>query len=153
MVSAAPAEGAGNYVAAASAPFYADGPWSAKVTAPSSGTVTVAVPGLTLASGGVPGSLTATISPTTPGKYDQGELLVSNNGALVATVSLNSALSQGGGSVGFNSLPAGTPSSLYYLSVRVWNSRNPSGTLQRQWFPNAIDMRSNLSGVLDLTIN
>ncbi|HKD53874.1 MAG TPA: hypothetical protein VKB72_06600, partial [Steroidobacteraceae bacterium] len=158
VVSAAPREGTGRYIVAATAPFYADGPVSANsptVAAPSSGTgpVSVVLPGLALASGAVPGSLTATISQATPGKYDQGQLLVSNNGALVAAVSLNSALSQGGGSVGFSSLPAGTPTSLYYLSVRVWNSRNPADTLQRQWYPNPIDMRSNLSGALDLTIN
>jgi hypothetical protein len=154
VVSAAPKEGRGQYVAAATAPFYTDGSFSANVAAPSSGTapVSVAVPGITLASGTVPGALTATISQTTPGRYDQGELLVSHDGALVASTSLNSALSQGG-SVAFNSLPAGTTTSLFYLSVRVWNSKDPSGTVQRQWYPNAIDMRSNLIGALDLTIN
>src|SRR5262249_34531505 len=103
LVSAAPREGTGKYVVAASAPSYADGPLSPTVAAPSSGTgpVPVAVPGLTLASGAVPGSLTVKISQATPGTFDQGELLVSRDGTLVATASLNTVLSQGGGSVAF----------------------------------------------------
>jgi len=150
VVSAQPAQGAGNYWVAATAPFYADGTLS-KQTQVTSTVPTAAVPGLTLASGAVPGSLTVNIQ-TTAGKYDQGELLVSHDGALVASLSLNNVLSQGGGTVAFSALPAGTPTSLYYLSVRVWkNSASPAAT--RQWYPNAIDMRSSLSGLLPLTIN
>jgi hypothetical protein len=150
VVSAQPTQGAGNYWVAASAPFYTDGSLSDQ-TRVTSRVPAAVVPELSLVSGAVPGSLTVNIQ-TTAGKYDQGELLVSHDGALVASLSLNNVLSQGGGTVAFSALPAGTPTSLYYLSVRVWkNGANPTAT--RQWYPNAIDMRSNLSGLLPLTIN
>jgi hypothetical protein len=152
VVSAAPKETTGRYLVAATAPSYADGPLGTSVAPPSSGTVTVPLPGLALASGAVPGTLSATITQATPGKYNRGQLLVSHEGALVASAPLDAALAQGG-SVTISALPAGTPDSLYYVSVRVWNSRDPSRTLQRQSFPNAIDMRSSLAGSLNLTVN
>jgi hypothetical protein len=35
-------------------------------------------------------------------------------------------------------------SALYYVSVRVWNSTNPAGTLNRVTYPNALDLRTGL---------
>ena len=65
---------------------------------------------------------------------------------------LDTVLTQGGGTVAA-SVPAGTPSSYYYLSVRVWNSRNPAGTLSRQSFATVLDLRSSSSATLPVTIN
>ena len=48
-----------------------------------------------------------------------------------------------GGTVTVSGVPAQTSSALYYLSVRAWNSSDPSGTLQRQWYPTAVDLRSS----------
>ena len=154
VVSAAPLQGAGKYVVAGTAPNYADGPLTALVgPRRASGTTpaTVTVPGLSLAAGASAGSIVATVTPATAGKYNQGELLVSHEGALVTRVPLDSVLAQGGNmSV---SAPAGTGSSYYYVSVRVWNSSNPSGTLSRQWYPSIVDLRSSTSGSIALTIN
>jgi hypothetical protein len=153
VVSAAPSQGAGKYVVAGTAPNYTDGALTALVAPPSSGTnpVTVTVPSLSPAAGASTGSVAATITPATPGKYNQGRLLVSHEGALVASAPLDSVLAQGGSmSV---SVPAGTPSSYYYVSVRVWNSSSPSATLARQWFPSIVDLRSSTSGSIALTIN
>jgi hypothetical protein len=69
----------------------------------------------------------------------------------VASVALDSVLAQGG-SVSA-SVPAGTASSYYYVSVRVWNSSDPSGTLSRQSYPSIVDLRSSTSGSIPLTIN
>jgi hypothetical protein len=156
VVSAAPAEGAGRYLAAASAPFYSDGTLTS-VPAPSSGTTTpvppvlVTVPGLTLSPGTVSGEIAAAISEATPGKYDHGELLVSHDGALVATIPLDAALAQGAGAtITVSGVPSGTATSLYYVAVRVWNSQ---GTLQQQWYPTALDLRGSASGSVQLTIN
>jgi hypothetical protein len=153
VVSAAPAQGAGKYVVAGTAPNYTDGAFSPLVAPPSSGTnpVTVTVPSLSPAAGASTGSVAAVITPATPGKYNQGLLLVSHEGALVASAALDSVLAQGG-SVSV-SVPAGTASSYYYVSVRVWNSSSPSATLARQWFPSIVDLRSSTSGSIALTIN
>jgi hypothetical protein len=157
LVSGAPAEGAGQYLAAASAPAYADGNFSGKVAPPTGSAtspVTVAIPSLSLASGGATGSVIAAVTPpASPNTtYDQGQLIIAHEGTVVATVALDGVLSPGGGNV-TASVPAGTPAALYYVSVRVWNTRNASGTLKRQSYPTAVDLRSSTSGSIALTIN
>jgi hypothetical protein len=152
LVSAAPREGAGKYLVAASAPAYADGKFGLTVSPPASGTnpVTVTVSALALAAGATQGSVVAAVTPVTPGKYDHGQLLVSHEGQLVSQVALDAVLAQGG-SVSV-SVPAGTTTALYYVSVRVWNSSDPGGTLQRQWYPGAVDLRATSSGATAVTV-
>jgi hypothetical protein len=110
----------------------------------------VVVAGLSLASGSA-GMISASITQTTAGKYDHGELLVTHDGTLVASTALDMALTQGvGATVTVGSVPTGTSSDLYYLTVLTWNS---SGTLNRQSYPTAIDLRSSTSGSAQLTID
>jgi hypothetical protein len=157
LVSAAPLEGAGGYKVAATAPSFAGGAFSAKISPPASSTTTpvvVSVPALTLASGTTSGTLSVAVSERTPGKYNHGELLVSQNGQLVATVALDSVFASGArGTVKVSDVPAQSPSALYYVSVRAWNSSDPSTTLQRQWYPTPLDLRSSASGSSELTVN
>ncbi len=157
LVSAAPAEGAGRYLVAASAPAFTDGALTNTVSAPPAGTTTpvvVTVPALTLAPGATSGSIAASITQATAGKYDHGELLVTHDGTLVATTPLDAALAQGAGAtLTIDGLPTLTAEALYYVSVRAWNSRDASGTLQRQSYPTAIDLRGSATGALPLTIN
>ena len=158
LVSGAPSEGPGKYVAAATAPAFADGSFSAPVVPPggtSTTPVTVTVPTLAIASGGATGSVLAAVTPPTSCGGNQkceGELIVAHEGTVVATVPLDPVLAQGGGTV-TASVPAGTPAALYYVSVRVWNSNDAPGTLRLQWFPTAVDLRSSTSGSIQLTIN
>lgn len=164
VVSAAPHEGTGTYQVAATAPLYADGMLGIPVSPPPASSTTsttsttppppqeVTVTALSLASGGSPASISAGITQASAGKYDHGELLVSHNGQLIASQPLDAALT-GGGSVILNGLPGGTSGSLYYLSVRVWKSSNPAGTLARQWYPTAVDLRSASSASVQLSIN
>jgi hypothetical protein len=37
--------------------------------------------------------------------------------------------------------------------VRAWNSSDPSGTVTRQWYPDALDLRSAPSASVQLSIN
>jgi len=157
IVSVAPNEGVGSYLVAASAPGFSDGTLSSntpKVSPPTSGgTAMVVVPKLELESGASAGSLAAAVVAATPGRYDQGQLLLSHNGALVVSAPLDAVLSQGtGGIVTVPGLPAGTPDALYYATVRAWKSTDP-GSVQRQWYPQAIDLRSSTSGSIALTVN
>src|ERR1700681_1019176 len=157
LVSAAPAEGAGRYLVAASAPSFTDGSLTTSVSAPPTGTTTpvaVTVPTLTLAPGVTSGSISASVTQATAGKYDHGELLVTHNGALVATTPVDAALAQGAGAtITVNGLPSGTSAALYYVAVRAWNSRDASATLQRQSYPTAIDLRGSATGAVQVTIN
>src|SRR5438270_4809699 len=156
LVSAAPVEKAGGYLVAASAPGYQDGPLTTSVAAPQSGTTAppVTLPALTLAAGNSPGSISVSITQATAGKYDHGELLLGHDGTLIAAAPLDAALTQGpGATVTVNSVPSGTPASLYYAAVRVWKSSAPSSTLHRQSYPTAIDLRGSASGRAQLTID
>ncbi len=157
LVGAAPAEGAGGYLVAASAPAFTDGTLTTTVSAPPPGTtmpVPVPVPGLTLAPGVTSGSISAAVTQATAGKYDHGELLVTHNGELVATTPVDAALVQGAGAtITVNGVPSGTSADLYYVAVRAWNSRDAPGTLQRQSYPTAIDLRGSATGAVQVTIN
>ncbi|HEY4448859.1 MAG TPA: DUF4382 domain-containing protein [Steroidobacteraceae bacterium] len=156
IVSASPAEGDGTYKVAAVAPGYSDGALDPKdsVSKPSSGTATVVVPTLKLGAGATAGSLAANVIATAPGKYDQGELLLSHDGALVAAASLDAVLTQGtGGVVKMANLPSGTPNALYYATVLAWKSTDSGSSVQRQWYPQAIDMRTSTSASITLPVN
>jgi trimeric autotransporter adhesin len=168
LVSAAPIEGAGTYIVSPSAPLYAGSSLGTTVTgtAASSTTtttttaapVTFTVPTLSLPSGTSQGTLSADVTEVSAGKYDQGELLVSNNGTLVAAVSLNGVFAGGsGGSVSVK-VPAGIPSCLYYLTVRAWkngelNASEPIQGVTRQWYANPVDLRSAKSASVSLSVN
>jgi len=161
VVSAAPVEGQGNYTVSATAPSFAGGPLSSgyRITAPSSSTTTAPVtiptlPALSLASGTSAGKISVAVSEASPLKYNQGELLVSQNGQLVAIASLNTVFASGAaGTVTVSNLPAETTTAVYYVSVRAWNSSDPSTTLSRQWFPTPLDLRSSASASTELTVN
>ena len=155
IVSAAPAEGVGIYKVAAVAPGYSDGALdpSVPVSPPNSGTATVVVPPLKLGAGATAGSVAASVLATSAGKYDQGELLLSHDGTLIAAAPLDAVLSQGtGGVVTVANLPSGTPDALYYATVRAWKSTDP-GTVQRQWYPQAIDLRTSTGSSITLPVN
>lgn len=158
LVSAAPQEQAaqglaGTYKVAGSAPSYADGAFGVTVSAPTTTGVTAAapvtLPRLALASGVTAASLSATIKPANPGGYTHGELMLSSNGQLIATVALDPVLAAGG-TVTLSGLPGGIPSSLYYITVRDWTSAD---AVTRQWYPDAVDLRSTSSASVDLTVN
>lgn len=157
VVSAAPAEGAGTYQVAASAPLHADGLLGTTVAAPATAGVTTAAPVtvgmLALAAGNSAASVAASVQASSAGKYDHGELMLSQNGQLIASAPLDAALAAGGGTVQLAGVPAGTPTSVYYVSVRAWNSSDPSGTLARQWYPDAVDLRSAGSANVRVSIN
>jgi Domain of unknown function (DUF4382) len=156
IVSASPAEGDGTYIVAAVAPGYSDGALDPKVATPkpNSGAATVVLPTLKLGAGATAGSLAANVLATAPGKYDQGELLLSHDGALVAAASLDEVLTQGtGGVVTVANLPSGTPNALYYATVLAWKSTDSGSSVQRQWYPQAIDMRTSTSASITLPVN
>ena len=161
VVSAAPAEDKagtkGTYQVAASSPRYADGPLGITVSAPTAAGVTAATPvalgTLALAAGNSAASVAASVQPSSAGKYDRGELMLSQNGQLIASAPLDAALKAGGGTVQLAGVPGGTPGSVYYLTVRAWNSSDPAGTLTRQWYSQALDLRSAGSANVSLTID
>jgi hypothetical protein len=142
--AATPVEGASTYHVAASAPLFTDGALTTTV-APTAALVTV--PTLSPASG-VTSTATVSISKAstaTTTTYDQGELIISHDGAIVATAALDSIIKSAASTLTISSLPGGdgtANSALYYVSIREWNSTNPAGTLNRVTYSNALDLSS-----------
>ncbi|MDE2138443.1 MAG: hypothetical protein KGJ68_13505, partial [Gammaproteobacteria bacterium] len=97
-------------------------------------------------------TVSASITPATPGRYDHGEIMLSQNGQLIASAPIDAAAGAGG-TVQLTGLPGGTPGSVYYVTVRAWNSSNPARTLTRQWYPTALDLRGAGSASIDLTVD
>jgi hypothetical protein len=157
VVSAAPAEGTGTYHVAGTAPLYADGALGALVSAPATAGVTTAAPvtlaPLALAAGSTASTVSASVSPATAGKYNHGEIMLSQNGQLIASAPIDAALAGAGGTVQLTGVPGGTPTSVYYVTVRAWNSSDPAGTLTRQWYSTALDLRGAGSASIDLTVD
>jgi hypothetical protein len=141
-----PAEGGSTYRVAATAPFFTDGDLT---TTPllinSSTTAALVFPAMIPASG--VSSVGTVIQVGHSSAYDRGDLIVSRDGAVVSTAVLDTVLARSGATgVSVQDLPAVSATALYYVSVRVWNSSNPSGTVKREIYPTALDLR-NLAGV------
>lgn len=155
--SVQPTEGTGTYRVSASAPLFNDGSLTTTVSAPpanTQGPKLVSVPSLTIASGGTARSISVDVSEASRGKYNQGEIIVSHDGTIVATAALDATLAQGGqGTIVIAGIPGGSSTGsldagIYFLSVRTWNSADPAGTLNRQSFPTPVDLSSgNASGI------
>jgi hypothetical protein len=162
FAAATPTEGAATYRVSATAPLFTDGVLTTMISAPAaSSTVAqlVAVPTLTLASGAVSTSVSMNMSETQPGRYNKGQLIISHDGAIVATAALDTILAQGGlGTVTLSGLPGGTASApfasgLYYVSVRTWNSNTAAIPLNREIYPNPLDLRSGSIGGFGVNID
>jgi hypothetical protein len=159
-VSEPPTEGNGTYQVAAIAPNFNNGTLGTKVSAPNPTTtaVLVKIAPLTVATGATSDSLTVKTAVAAPGKYNNGELILSQNGAIVAVTPLGSILDQSSGSVTFTRVPGGTSSQtltsgVYDLSAWVWNSTNPSGTLSRQSSATSVDLRTGTATGATVTID
>jgi hypothetical protein len=148
-VSEAPSEGSSTYQVAAIAPNFNDGPLGTKVTAPANTTTAVIarLGTLTAATGSTSGTIDVKTEVSAPGKYTNGELILSQNGAIVAVAALGTVLDQSSGSVTFSHVPGasstqGANNGSYELSAWVWNASNPSGTLARESSPTGVSLSS-----------
>jgi hypothetical protein len=159
-VTEAPTEGSGTYQVAAIAPNFNDGALGTKVSAPSSAATVVLfkLPPLSVATGAASGTLTVATAVAAPGKYNKGELVVSQNGAIVAVTPLDSILDESSGSVTVGRVPAGTASEtlssgIYDLSAWVWNSSDPSGTLHRESGATRADLSAGNASAANISID
>jgi len=156
LATVTPRQGSGTYALAAQAPLFADGTLTTTAAPPSDGTGTVSatVRALKPAAGSVASTLPLTVFTATAGKYNHGDVIVSHDGEIIQTASLDSALAQGGvATMVIGNLPAGDAADVYYLSFRAWNSRDPAGTLLRQSIPTPADLRSGSNPGLLLIVN
>jgi hypothetical protein len=158
MNTADPTEGASIYHVGASAPLFADSILTTTVAAPSqsSSTATLVTVPVPLPASGVLGAASVKVSQTS-NLYNKGYLMITHDGAIVATAPLDSALTQSAAStLTITGLPAGVTtldSALYYVSVRVWNSADATSKLNRVIYPTALDLTPGGTVAYSLTIN
>lgn len=152
LQSGTPEEGAARYAVAALSPQYGAGGFSGTTLRPATpvtDTATFAVPAVGVPASATTGTISATITVETPGEYDSGVLIVSRDGAVVTTVSLDDLLQQMLGStfVDVTPVPAGSASStlegaVYYLEAWTWDSDDPEDTFRRHRGAGGIDLRT-----------
>lgn len=162
FTAAPPAEGSGSYRIAVSAPVYGSSEFGNELSPPATGntTVTFSMPELAVPTPAAAGTISATVSVTSPKKYDQGALVLSQGAAVVASVSLNSILesAQDTGTVSLTRIPAGTAvqpfdAGLYRAETWAWHSRDPAGTFTRKPLDAAVDLRGIEAASISLTID
>lgn len=133
--TAAPAEGVGTYRIGAFAPLRADSSLSNTVSAPTVSTSSaqpVFLPAPGAATGGGTLGVNGTIKLGGAGRFDRGFVLISSGGELVDAVNLQASLSGASATANFalSGLPGGSGAP-YEVTTRLWNSRDPAGTLVR----------------------
>ena len=153
---ATPKEGTATYHVGAIQPRYAQGTLGTTVTSAGSSTALFTATALSLPSSATAESIGGVLSVVSPASYDKAELVLTQGGALVATVALDSYLSQASSSLTFaTSIPAGSSSSnqnVYYAEVWAWKSSDPAGTLVRTPYGSAISLASGSVADLELSV-
>jgi hypothetical protein len=126
---------------------------------PVSDTALFSVPVPGMPAGALPGTVSATVTVETPGKYDEGVLFVSREGAVVTTLPLNQILQQLLGStfIDVAPVPAGSASAplasgQYQLEAWTWSSADPEDTFSRHRGTEAVDLRAVATATGSVTI-
>jgi len=141
--TAAPDEGVGTYRIGAFAPLRADSSLSNTVSTPTVSTSAaqpVFLPAPGAASGGGTLGVNGTINLGAAGRFDRGFVLISSGGELVDAVNLQASLSGASATANFtlSGLPGGSGAP-YEVTTRLWNSKNPAGTLVRTAASSTLD--------------
>jgi hypothetical protein len=155
-----PSQGAATYTIGAINPAYGTATQGTTVTAPANLTTTAL---FTMTAPPVPTGSTAnaiqgTVSVGTSA-YDNAELFLTYNGALVAAAPLTSYLSSSQSTLSLSGIaPGGSADTtyapgVYYAEIWAWNSTNPTGTLTRIRYGSTIDMSAGNATGVTLEIN
>jgi hypothetical protein len=162
LSSGIPEQGAARYAVAALSPQYGSGVFAdtlLRPASPVSDTALFSVPAIGMPVSAVPGTISTAVTVQNPGRYSSGLLMVTHEGAVVATVPLNEVLQQSlaSASVDVTLVPAGTStaalaSGLYHLEAWTWNSADPDDTFTRHPGTAAIDLRAVAAATGSLAI-
>ncbi|HEY1900077.1 MAG TPA: DUF4382 domain-containing protein [Steroidobacteraceae bacterium] len=155
LTTANPSQGAATYSIGAINPSYGTATLGSTVSAPASTTITqlFTMTAPPVPTGTAANSIQGTVSLQSSA-YDNAELFLTYNGALVASAALTGYLNGSQGTLSLNAVAPGGSSSttyapgVYNAEVWAWNSANPTGTLVRVPYANTINMSAgNATGV------
>jgi hypothetical protein len=155
-----PSQGAATYAIGAINPAYGTATLGTTVTAPANLTTTAL---FTMTAPPVPTGSTANAIQGTvsvdSSAFDNAELFLTYNGALVAAAPLTSYLTSSQSTLSLTGIaPGGSADTtyapgVYYAEIWAWNSTNPTGTLTRMPYGSTIDMSAGNATGVALTIN
>ncbi|HTY48521.1 MAG TPA: DUF4382 domain-containing protein [Steroidobacteraceae bacterium] len=139
-----PSEGAATYHVAAFNSTYGTGPMTTTVTSAGTATASFTAAAIPLPAGTTTAAVSGTVTLASPGAYDAGELLLTQNGVVVAVAPLGPYLSGAltSGTLASDVPAGGANGSIYYAETWVWNSTDPLDTLNRQPYSGTIDLTS-----------
>jgi trimeric autotransporter adhesin len=161
LTAANPQEGAGTYKVGGVATLFGEASLGTTVSAPtssssssssSSSAAQVTPAALPVESGAASAAITATVTVSSPGAYNGGELFVSQGGTVIASTPLSSSVLAAGGTVTLSGLPSGISQARYYLSTLVWNTSDPT-SLTPQSYPTEVDLSGSSGASVQVAIN
>lgn len=153
LSTSAPDEGIGTYRIGAAAPLRASSSLSTTISAPTvvvNAVQPIFPPPLNpTTNAAVSGTLTSAT-----GRFDRGFLMISRGGQLIEAVDLRNALSGVNTSIPFTvpGLPAAVDAARYDVSARLWNSRNPAGTLTRAAATTQADLTTGSASSINIVV-
>lgn len=152
--TSAPDEGIGTYRIGADAPLRVSSSLSTIISAPNvliSAVQPLFLPPLNPTTNA---AVSGTLTGSAAGRFDRGFLMVSRGGQLIEAVDLRNALSTVSTSIPFtvSGLPAAVDSARYDVAVRLWNSRDPAGTLTRAAATTQADLTTGSAASISIAV-
>ena len=98
--------------------------------------------------------MSGTLTAIPAGRFDSGFLMISRGGQLIESVDLRDALSRVSTGIPFtvSGLPAAIDAARYDVSARLWNSRDPAGTLTRVAATTQADLTSGSASSISIAV-
>jgi len=160
LTAANPTQGGATYSIGAVNPAYGEATLSTTVAAPASSAATAlfTMSAPPAPSGATADAITGTITVSGTA-YDNAELFLTYNGALVAAAPLTTYLGSGSSNLSLSAVaPGGSAAAtyaagVYYGEIWAWNSSNPTGTLTRIPSATPINMSAGNATGVTLSIN
>jgi hypothetical protein len=158
LAATAPLEGAGGFLVGTEGLYRTDTLATAPaiVTGSSSAPTELYAPTPLVASGGVAGTLSLTITAPS-GHYDSGFVVVGAGNRVVETAGIAALLSAAGGTITIANLPAGSALAAsggvpYQVAVRAWNSGDPAASFVRVAATTSVALGDSGTGSLTLNL-
>ncbi|MGA3156905.1 MAG: DUF4382 domain-containing protein [Steroidobacteraceae bacterium] len=156
LTLAAPQTGNGNFLLQTEAPWGGAASMSSAVAVSQNTAFTttpISPPAPALPAGSNQGTLTGTVTFTTAGEYDSGFVVISHNGQVIDAVDLTTLASGSPTSVSFTDLlPSENADATYDVTVRTWNSADPTTTLVRTAATTQVDLRASTAQSLSIAV-
>ena len=153
MSTSAPDEGIGSYRIGGDAPLRVPSSLSTTISAPTA-VVDAVQPIFLPPLGPITNAAVNGTLDVAAARFDRGFLMISRGGQLIEAVDLRNALSSLSARIPFtvSGLPAAVDAARYDVSTRLWNSRDPAGTLTRAAASTQADLTTGSASSISIAV-